>query len=257
MFVDTHCHLNDDKFEDIDSVYRAMIDSEVDFAINMGCDTESSLCGQSLAEKFSKIYFGAGFHPSEAERFSTISLDTIKKIANHPKCVAIGEVGLDYHYEGYDKKAQLNAFVSQLELANELKLPVSVHSRDATSDMIETLKANKNLLLNGCVMHCFSGSKETAEILLDLGLYISFSGTLTFKNAKNLHETAKFVPLERCLTETDSPYLAPEPYRGKRNEPAYVGNVAIKLAEIKNMEKSAVFEILKDNAHRVFGKIKK
>lgn len=257
MYVDTHCHLDDDKFNDKAEIVNNFLANGVDFAINMGCEINSSIAGKSLTEKYENVYFGAGFHPNDAEKFNDNSLNELKDIAMHNKCVAIGEIGLDYHYEGFDKAKQQFVFESQISLANSLKMPISIHSRDATFDTIELLKNNKNNLTYGGVMHCFSGSVETAKILLDFGLYISFAGTLTFKNAKNLIDVAKYVPLDRCLTETDSPYLAPEPFRGKRNEPMLVKYVAEKLALIKGVESKDLCEKVYQNALNLFTKIKK
>jgi len=254
MYIDTHCHIDDKKFEDKSQIIKNATDNGVEILINMGCNVESSNFGKSLSEKYSGVYFGAGFHPSDANDFNQDALNEIRTMCFHEKCVAVGEIGLDYHWDGYDKTAQANCFISQIELANQMDLPVSIHSRDATEDMVKILKAHK--INRGGVMHCFSGSRETAKILLDLGLYVSFAGTLTFKNANNLVEVAKFVPEDRCLTETDSPYLAPTPYRGERNEPAYVSIVAKRLAEIKGRELSEMAKIVLANAKRLFFKMK-
>ena len=256
MFVDTHCHLDDERFNDFAELYNLIENEQVDFAINMGCDLASSIRGKEFAENYSKIYFGAGFHPNEVEKFNYNDLDLIKKLTSHEKCVAVGEIGLDFHYEGFDKELQQKVFVSQLELAKETKLPISIHCRDATESTVNLLKTNKNLLEYGGVMHCYSGSIETAKILLDLGLYISFAGTLTFKNAKNLVEVASFLPIDRILTETDSPYLSPEPFRGKVNNPSMVKFVAKRLAEIKNLSLDFLCEQIRCNAKKLFYKIK-
>ncbi len=257
MFVDTHCHLNDDRFENLDNVYNNILENNISFAINMGCDIQSSIEGKDLAEKYENIYFGAGFHPSEIDKFLPNDIDKIATLAMHKKCVAIGEIGLDYHYEGINKDKQKSLFLMQLELAKTLKLPVSIHSRDCTFDMINILKDNKNLLEYGGVMHCFSGSLETAKILIDLGLYISFSGTLTFKNAKNLVDVAVYLPTDKCLTETDCPYLSPEPFRGKTNEPKNVKYVLERLSQIKNIDITEMANIVMDNTKTLFYKIKK
>lgn len=256
MFVDTHCHLNDEKFDDINSVCKSLADNGVAVAINMGCDFDSSVSGKVISEKYDNVFFGVGFHPSEVDKFSCDVLNDFEKISRHEKCLAIGEIGLDYHYDGVDKEKQKKLFVEQLELAKSLKLPVSIHSRDSTEDMLKILRENKSLLTHGAIMHCFSGSLETAKILLSLGLFISFSGTLTFKNAKNLLEVASYVPLDFCLTETDSPYLSPEPFRGKRNEPKNVKFVLEKLAEIKNISIFDASNAIFDNATNVFCKLK-
>ena len=257
MFVDTHCHLTDDKYEDFNLIYQNLVENDISIAINMGCDLSSSIAGKELAEKYDKIYFGVGVHPSEIDKFSSSDFDEFVKLSKNDKCLAIGEIGLDYHYDNIDKESQKKLFVSQLELAKTLKLPVSIHSRDCTEDMLKLLKENKNLLEYGAVMHCFSGSLETAKILLNLGLFISFSGTLTFKNAKNLLEVANYLPLDKCLTETDSPYLSPEPFRGKLNEPKNVKFVLSKLAFIKNLSVEKMADIVLENTKNLFYKLKK
>ena len=257
MFVDTHCHLTDEKYENFNSIYDNLIENDIAIAINMGCDLTSSILGRDLSKKYDRIFFGVGVHPSEIDKFSKTYFEEFIKLSSDDKCLAIGEIGLDYHYDNTDKERQKKLFVEQLELAKNLKLPVSIHSRDCTEDMLNLLKQNKNLLEYGAVMHCFSGSLETAKILLNLGLYISFSGTLTFKNAKNLLEVASFVPLDKCLTETDSPYLSPEPYRGKLNEPKNVKFVLSKLAFIKNISVDKMAEIVLENTKNIFYKLKK
>lgn len=253
MFVDTHCHIDDEKFNDAKIVVDEFVAANVDFAINMGCNVKSSQNGLILSEKYPQIYFGAGFHPSDEKDFNVETEREIVKMAEHKKCVAIGEIGLDYYWQPFDKERQKACFIRQIELANELKLPVSIHCREATEDMVKILKSHE--LKFGGVMHCFSGSVETAEILLKLGLYISFGGTLTFKNARNLIDVAKIVPLNRCLTETDSPYLAPTPYRGSINSPKYIPLIAEKMAEIKGLGVAEVAEQVKINAKTLFYKI--
>ena len=255
MFIDTHCHLHDEKYADIQGVVSAFVRDGVSVAINMGCSAESSLKGKELSEKYSQICFATGCHPSDVDKLDQKEFDIIADLTNHPKCVAVGEIGLDYHWQPFDKKLQYDCFIKQLELAKTTKLPVSIHSRDATEDMLKTLKQNKSLLEYGGVMHCFSGSVETAKELLDLGLYLSFAGPLTFKNAGRLLDVATFVPNDFCLTETDSPYLAPHPLRGSVNEPKNVSLVTAFLAKIKEKELSEFAQILMRNAKSLFKKI--
>ena len=256
MFIDTHCHLHDEKLKDTDTVVSEYLDSGVDIAINMACCALTSEMGKALAEKYDSIYFGTGCHPSDINGLDDLEFDRIKNLTSHPKCVAVGEIGLDYYWEGYDKEKQIAGFIRQIELAKEVKLPISIHSRDATGDMLKILKANKGKLAYGGVMHCFSGSKETAKELLNLGLYISFAGPLTFKNANTILEVADFVPNDRCLTETDSPYLSPHPLRGKTNGPKNVPIILAKLALIKNMEMEKLAEQVMINAKNLFKKLK-
>lgn len=255
MFIDTHCHLDDERYSSVENVVNTFVRDGVDFAINMGCSYSSSERGKELSEQFKQIYFCAGFHPSDVDLFDN-ELEKTIPLLDHEKCLGIGEIGLDYYWKPFDKEKQIKCFVSQLELANYKKLPVCIHSREATGDMINILKQNKNLLTNGGVMHCFSGSVETAKELMDIGLYISFAGPITFKNAGKLLEVAKYVPLEYCLTETDSPYLAPHPLRGSVNEPKNVALICAFLAQLKNIEIESFAKSIMDNAKRLFKKLK-
>ena len=254
MFIDTHCHIDDEKLTDKDKVVEDFSLAKVKVAINMGCDLKTTENGLNLSKKYHSVYFAAGFHPSEIEYFDADALEKIKNFALDEKCVAIGEIGLDYHWLPFDKDKQIDGFNRQIDLANQLKLPISVHCRDATEDTLKVLKSNLPKFQG--VMHCFSGSVETAKILLDLGFYISFAGTLTFKNARNLVDVAKYVPLDRCLTETDSPYLAPTPYRGSINSPSLVPLVARRLAEIKALDEETLACAVLTNAKTLFKKLK-
>lgn len=255
MYIDTHCHLHDEKLKDTDTVVNEYLRDGVSIAINMACCALTSEKGKELAEKYPSVYFGTGCHPSDISGLNQEEFDRIKALASHPKCVAIGEIGLDYYWPGYDKKAQADGFIKQIELAYESKLPISIHSRDATADMLKILKDNKSKLAYGAVMHCYSGSKETAAELLKLGLYISFAGPLTFKNANTLLEVAKYVPNDMCLTETDSPYLSPHPLRGKVNTPKNVPIILAKLAELKGIDMEKLAPQIMSNAKTLFKKI--
>ncbi len=256
MYIDTHCHLDDEIFTDRENLVKEYLREGVERVINVGCEEKTSLFAKQLAEQFGSVYFAVGFHPGEISKFNDSSESFIRHLANHEKCVAIGEIGLDYHWEGYDKAVQQSAFIKQLEIACDLKLPVSVHLRDATEDALKVLKENKSKLIHGGVIHCFSGSKETASELLKLGFYIGFGGTLTFKNAVNLAEVAKFVPIDRVLTETDSPYLAPHPLRGSVNSPKNIPIVCAKIAELKGIEICKTAERIMQNARVLFKKLK-
>jgi len=255
MFIDTHCHLHDEKLKDTDTVVNEYLRDGVDVAINMACCALTSEKGKELAEKYPSVYFGTGCHPSDIEGLDQAEFDRIKALSSHPKCVAIGEIGLDYYWEPYDKVKQIHGFIQQMELAKECKLPISIHSRSSTADMLKILKENKNKLEYGAVMHCFSGSKETAAEILKLGIYISFAGPLTFKNANTLLEVAKFVPDDMCLTETDSPYLSPHPLRGKVNGPKNVPIIAARLAELKGKDLGELACQIMKNAKTLFTKI--
>ena len=202
------------------------------------------------------LYFAAGFHPSNLQDYQTGDEERLASLLQSPKGVAVGEIGLDYHYEDTDEAAQKRAFCAQLELAEALSLPVIIHSRDAAADTLRILKDNRAKLRAGGVMHCFSGSPETAKEYLKLGLYISFAGPVTFKNARRLDEVAKIVPPERILAETDSPYLAPEPFRGTLNTPKNVVQVYEKLAPLRGEETEALALRIKQNAKTLFYKIR-
>ena len=202
------------------------------------------------------LYFAAGFHPSNLQDYQKGDEERLASLLQSPKGVAVGEIGLDYHYEDTDEAAQKRAFCAQLELAEALSLPVIIHSRDAAADTLRILKDNRAKLRAGGVMHCFSGSPETAKEYLKLGLYISFAGPVTFKNARRLDEVAKIVPPERILAETDSPYLAPEPFRGTLNTPQNVVQVYAKLAQLRGEELFALAARIKQNAKTLFYKIR-
>ena len=256
MFIDTHCHIDDAKFSYKDLVYNNLVDNNVIYAINMSCDKKSLKDSVNLAEKYERVYFGAGIHPSDIDDLNDDAVELIIKLSGHRKCVAIGEIGLDYHFEPFDKDKQINGLIKQIEIASAVSLPVSIHCRDATLDMLNILKDNKSKLQNGVIMHCFSGSVETAKELIKNGIYISFGGTLTFKNSKNIKEVAKEIPLDFILTETDSPYLSPEPFRGQVNEPKNVSYVLEYLAFLRGIEREALSEIILNNAKRLMKKLK-
>lgn len=256
MYIDTHCHLHDQKLIDTDAVVDEYLKCGVDTAINMGCCAATSLSGKSLAEKYPSVYFASGCHPSDINGLDQKEFDLIASLTSHEKCVAVGEIGLDYYWEPYDKVKQIDGFIKQIELAKTVKLPICIHSRNATGDMINILKENKDKLVYGGVMHCYSGSVETAAELLKIGLYISFAGPLTFKNARQLLDAARFVPNDMCLTETDSPYLAPHPLRGTVNTPKNIPIIAACLAQLKGVELIEFAAQVKQNAKRLFTKLK-
>ena len=254
MYVDTHCHLIDEKLADSKSVIQEFERYGITKAITMGCCADTSEKGASLSNEYKSVYFGSGVHPSDAHKFNNQEADRVVALLSHPKCVAVGEIGLDYYWEGYDKAVQKHAFITQLEIANEYRLPVSIHMRDATADTLEILKEHKPIY--GGVLHCFAGSVETAKILINMGFYISFAGTLTFKNANKVLEVAKFLPDEFCLTETDSPFLAPHPYRGTVNTPKHIPVILEKLAQIKGRDMEVMARVVMQNALTLFPKLK-
>jgi TatD DNase family protein len=250
MLFDTHAHLNDERFNDgRDELIAPLKSNGVGAYCEIGYDVESSKRAVSLAEKYDCVYAACGVHPHDTQNLCQEDMESLKKLLESPKAVALGEIGLDYYYDNSERDKQRMWFDRQLKLADEIKKPVVIHTRDAMADTIDILRANKN---NTGIIHCYSGSKESAKILLDMGYYISFAGPLTFKNASTALEVAAFVPDDRILIETDSPYLAPVPYRGKRNCPVYVAEVAKKIAEIKGRTLEEIEAISFENAKRVY-----
>ncbi len=252
--IDTHCHLSDERYPDKGAVVDEYLASGVGIAVNAGYDMASSKAGAVLSKTYPSVFFTVGVHPDNAENATEENMKILADLSRDEKCLAVGEIGLDFHYTPYDEEAQKRAFSRQILLAKEVGLPFAVHMRDATKETVDLLSAHKNDF-SAAVMHCYSGSVETAKILLDLGMYFSFSGTLTFKNARGLKEVARFLPEDRILTETDSPYLAPEPYRGKENRPAYVCRVLEALAEIRGENVRKTAERVFKNARTVFPKL--
>lgn len=248
--IDSHAHLMDEMYEsDLDEVIKRCKDNNIEYVINIGYSEKTSYDAIKLAERYDWMYATIGLHPDECNT-EDISTDFIYKFIGNNKVVAIGEIGLDYHYESTNKENQQKHFIKQIEIANELNLPIVIHSRDADMDMLKILKENKTK--NNFVMHCFSSSVEIAKEIIKLGGYISLAGTVTFKNAKNLLEVAKIVPEEKLLIETDCPYLTPEPNRGKRNEPSYVWQTAEKIANLRNISLEKLSEITLKNTKKFY-----
>jgi len=230
---DTHAHLLDEKFdEDRASLIESLPSLGLEGVIEIGTTVDDSRAAAQLAADVDYIYAAVGVHPHEAKDVSTDYIAQLEALAAQPKVVAIGEIGLDYHYDLSPCDVQQRVFAEQLSLAKRLSLPIAIHMREATQDTLAILREHPGL--KG-VMHCFSGSAETAEILVDMGLCVSFTGSVTFKNARKTVEAARAVPLNRLMAETDSPYLSPEPVRGRRNDPSNVRHVLQKLADIKGV----------------------
>ena len=247
--IDSHAHLMDEMYEkDVENVIQNAINNGIEKIINIGYSKETSIKAVELAEKYEFIYAVVGMHPDECNKKVDISF--IKELAKNKKVVAIGEIGLDYHYEGYNKEMQKKYFIEQINLANELNLPVSIHSRDADMDMLEILKQNK--IKNNFVMHCFSSSVEILKEVLKLGAYISIAGPVTFKNARSLIDVVKLVPQDKLMIETDCPYLSPEPNRGKRNEPANVKYTAEKIANLRGITVEELAKITTRNTKQFY-----
>ncbi|PLT32637.1 TatD family hydrolase [Bacillus sp. V5-8f] len=253
MLFDTHVHLNAEQFEeDLKEVIARTKAAGVTNVVVVGFDRPTILRAMELIEEYDFMYASVGWHPVDAIDMTEEDLNWIEELSNHPKVVAIGEMGLDYHWDKSPKEIQKDVFRQQIRLAKKVKLPIVIHNREATADIVEILE-EENAAEVGGIMHCFSGSAETAKKCVDMNFYISLGGPVTFKNAKKPKEVAAEIPLNRLLIETDCPYLAPHPYRGKRNEPAYVKLVAEQIAEIKNITLEEVAEATTRNARKIFG----
>ena len=260
MYIDVHCHLTGDEYESaggVEAVVRRAEESGVERIVCSGFDLASSIQAAELAERFESVYFCAGFHPSELGKYQTGDLDKIEKLCQKEKCIAVGEIGLDYHYENNpEKQTQRELFIKQMQLAHRLGLPVVLHSRDAAQETLTLLQENASLLTNGGLMHCYSYSPEMSERFAALGLSFSFGGTATFKNAKKVQESVRQIPAPRILSETDCPYLTPEPFRGSfPNEPKLVKQVVEQLARIKETTLESMQNQIWENAKRLFPKL--
>lgn len=247
--IDAHAHLTNEQFDDV----KEVIERSKEGGVTIICSAyslDSSKQAVNLSERYHQVFANAGIHPENVDEFDAESLKEIQRMAMLPKTVAVGEIGLDYHYRQDNKDQQMHAFISQIKLANSLNKPIVVHSRDCMADTIEILK--KYPPKKPSLMHCFSGSFESAEILMKLGFCFSFGGVVTFSNAKNVLEVVKKLPTEKILLETDCPYMSPVPFRGKRNEPKNVVYIADKIAQIKQLSLSEIAEITTKNAKRLF-----
>lgn len=253
MLFDTHAHLNATQFsEDVDQVIERARAEGVSHIVVVGFDRPTIQRAMELAEEYPFIYAAVGWHPVDAIHMTDEDLVMIERLAAHPKVVALGEMGLDYYWDQSPKDVQKEVFRKQIRLAKKVKLPIIIHNRDATADIVDILREERAEEVGG-VMHCFSGSIEVARQCIDMNFYISFGGPVTFKNAKKPKEVAKEIPLDRLLIETDCPYLTPHPFRGKRNEPSYVKYIAEAIAELKGLSFEEVAQKTSDNAKRLFG----
>lgn len=253
MLFDSHAHINDERFdEDRDEVIEHLRENSIDLVVNPGADMPSSRSAVELANKVDFIYSAVGVHPHDVETMTDKDLEELKNLAKeNEKVVAIGEIGLDYYYDLSPRELQKEWFIKQIELANELGLPFIVHDRDAHGDTFDIIKKYK-APETGCVLHCYSGSLELALEYIKMGCYISIPGTVTFNNNRKTVEVAENIPIEWMFIETDSPYLTPVPYRGKRNDPSKVRYVAEKVAELRGISYEEVCEITKENAKKFF-----
>ena len=251
MLFDTHAHLNDPAFDpDREELMASFAEAGVGLVMNAGCSLESSRDFVEMAAQYPWLYASVGSHPDSADEVNEAVIEEYRKLCKlSDKVKAIGEIGLDYHYEDIPRQIQQKAFRMQMALAQELELPVIVHERDAHNDGLAIVKEFPTV--KG-VFHCYSGSAEMARQLVELGWYIGFTGVLTFKNARKAVETAASIPLERSVLETDCPFMAPEPFRGKRNHRGYLYRMAEKLAEIRGVSVEEIHRITTENAKRLY-----
>ncbi|WP_144495902.1 TatD family hydrolase [Bacillus sp. WP8] len=252
MLFDTHAHLNAEQYkEDLEQVIERAKSEKVEKIVVVGFDRPTITRAMELIEEYDFIYAAIGWHPVDAIDMTDEDLAWIKDLSQHEKVVAIGEMGLDYYWDKSPKDVQKEVFRRQIALAKEVNLPIVIHNRDATEDVVTILKEEGAAGVGG-IMHCFTGSLETAKACMDMNFYISFGGPVTFKNAKKPKEVVKEIPSDRLLIETDCPYLTPVPFRGKRNEPSYVKYIAEQIAELREISFEELAELTTKNAKKVF-----
>lgn len=257
MLIDTHVHLSDKRFDDDrEEVIKGFAQNNLEKVITVGYDFNSSTQGFDLSQKYESVYVAIGVHPHDAENYTEEFEVFARSVAQNKKVVSIGEIGLDYYNNPVPKFVQKQVFVRQLQLADELKLPVIIHVRDAYQDAIDILKEYRHLLKHSGVMHCYGGSLELAQEVLKLGLYLGFDGPITFTNSNVADKVVKHLPKDKVLIETDCPYLAPHPYRGQRNEPKYVALVASKMSQVFEMDEQELIKQTNENAKNLFFKLK-
>ena len=256
MIIDSHCHLDFPDFaEEIEAVVARARAAGVERMVTISTRIARGAVYQALAERHREVYFSIGAHPHQATEEDPVDAAAVRRFANHPKCVAIGEAGLDYHYNYASPDVAERVFRAQIALARELDLPLVIHAREADDDMARILREEMAAGRFAALLHCFTSSRALAETGLELGLHISFSGVLTFKNSGELRAIARAVPLDRILVETDAPYLAPAPHRGQRNEPSFVVETARILAEAKGVSFDEIARATRANTLRIFAKM--
>lgn len=249
--TDTHAHYDDEAFDrDRDELLQRLFSETVGKIVTIGCAFDRWEPTVELAEKYPNMYFALGLHPEDIYNLPSNWRERLSELLKHPKAVALGEIGLDYHYENFDRGLQIKFFREQTELAEKLSMPIIIHSRDAAGDTINILRELKP---KKAVMHCFSGSAETACEIVKMGLYVSFTGVLTFKNAKKAAEACRAIPNDRLMLETDCPYMAPVPYRGERCDSGMILSTGSKMGEIKGLSAEEMIGICNENADRFFG----
>jgi len=252
MLFDTHVHLNARQFkEDRQEVIQRALDVGVKQMLVVGFDEETIKLAIEIAEAYDFIYAAVGWHPVDAIDYKAEHLTWLEQLSSHPKVVALGEMGLDYHWDTSPKDIQEDVFRKQIQLAKKVNMPIIIHNRDATEDVIRILQEESAEEIGG-IMHCYSATRAELQACLDLNFYISLAGPVTFKNAKEVKEVAKLVPEDKLLIETDAPYLAPHPNRGKRNEPAYVKLVAEEIAHLRGVSYEEICDITTKNAKNLF-----
>jgi TatD DNase family protein len=254
--VDSHTHLDDRRFgDDRDLVVQRAVQSGVTRMLSIGTgegppDLEAAI---RIAEQYDPVYASVGLHPEHAPKVTQPDLDRLTQLLAHPKVLLAGEIGLDYYWKPYDAKLQADVFVQQMQIAASARKPISIHTRDAWDDTIALLRTHWAPTGLPCIMHCFTGGPEQAKQALDLGFHLSFSGVVTYPKATDVHESAKFAPLDRILVETDAPYLAPVPFRGKRNEPSYVTYTASRVAELRGIDVEEFGHAVTENFEKLVG----
>ena len=252
MLIDTHVHLNADHYdEDLDEVIERAREAGVTHFVVIGFDNKTIDRTMTLIDKYDDVYGVTGWHPVDAIDCTDEDLARIEELSQHPKIVGIGETGLDYHWDKSPKDVQKEIFIKQIEMAKRVNLPIVIHNRDATGDVVDILEEHGAEEIGG-IMHAFSGSPEIADRVLKMNFMISLGGPVTFKNAKQPKEVAMHVPLDKLLVETDAPFLTPHPYRGKRNEPAYVKLVAEQIAELREVSYEEVAKATSENAKKIY-----
>lgn len=252
MLIDTHVHLNADQYDDdLEEVIERAREAGVTHFVVIGFDNKTIDRTMSLIDTYDDVYGVIGWHPVDAIDCTDDDLKRIEELSKHPKIVGIGETGLDYHWDKSPKDVQKKIFKAQIELAKRVNLPIVIHNRDATGDVVDILESEGVAEVGG-IMHAFNGSPEIADRVLKMNFMISLGGPVTFKNAKQPKEVAKYVPLDKLLVETDAPYLTPHPYRGKRNEPAYVKLVAEQIAELREISYEEVAKATSENALKIY-----
>ena len=253
--IDSHLHLDDSKLSDVvDEIYQAFEKNGIEFVINNSCDMPTMTSGIELANKYDKVFATVGMHPHESKHFNSEFVSSMERLAYNPKVVAVGEIGLDYYYDLSDRQTQRDVFAQQIEIADKLHLPLTLHVRDAYGDAWDILRAQKKHLNNGVLWHCYSGSAEFARQMVQEGHYFAFGGAITFKNARKEDVFAQ-IPMDKVLSETDSPYMSPEPLRGRVNTPLNIPIIVAKIASFYGKSVEETEAQIRENTLKLFPKI--